>query len=163
MLSIQNVTIINPICNNFLNINLYSWGNTYNTIASQYFNYGIPELIIIMSNIILIIEVILTSKNRKIITKLIKSKQNNVQRKLTIIVIISSSLYVLLTTPVMFNRSLWIFINPTGTLYIISTIITNFNYYIGKACFVLLRWVDFLILLFTIPEFRNLFFRVFKK
>ena len=163
LLSIQNVIIIYPICFNSLEIYLLTWGYTYNTIASQYFNYGIPELLITMSNIILIIKMILASKNRKKITNLNKSQQNYVQTKLTIVVIITSCLYILITTPIMFNKSILIFVNPTDFLYIISSILTNFNGYVGKACFVLLRWADFLILLFTITEFRNLFFRVFKK
>ena len=163
LLSIQNVIIIYPICINSITLNIFSWGYTYNTIASQYINYGIPELLIIMSNIILIIKMILASKTRKKITNLNKSQQNYVQTKLTIIVIINSCLYFLITTPITFNKSIWLFVNPTGFLYIIAYSLTNFNAYVGKACFVILRWADFLFLFLMITEFRNSFFKVFKK
>ena len=159
----QNVLVNYPSCNNVLTVITSTWGSIYVSIASNYITYGIPEIFIILSNIVLIINLVQSNRNRKNILNINKQKQNFAEMKLKLSVIIISFIYFFITTPIIFQSFLFQLFNPTGTIYLIASVCVLFGALIGRGAFVLLRWADVIILILMVSELRILFFRIKNK
>lgn len=149
-----------PVCYNS-GVLLGSWKTIYQTIASQYISFGAAELIILFSNIVLITKIILAARNRQRLLNFRKAKQKPIENKLTTIIIIGSLLYIILTTPIIFEESIATLIYYIEWLFIFENLLLNFYSYIGKAVFILLRWSDFLLIFLLVSQFRLSFCRFF--
>ena len=161
--SVINFYYYYPICNNNAMKLAGSWQYLYDTIATQYITYGIAELLILFSNIILITKIIFAARNRQKLLNLNKAKQNAIENKLTIIIIIGSLFYLILTTPIIFLQSILSWIYFIDSLYVIQNLLIIYYSKIGKAIFILLRLSDFLLIFLLVSQFRFSFCRLFSR